>query len=57
MLYADADDKFAGEILYPWGERSTVTGLVKVIIDHEHEHAEEIEKLKLAKDESNSSSS
>jgi hypothetical protein len=50
------DDKFGSEILYPWGARNTVTGLIQVIIDHEHGHAEEIKNLKLKKDENNSPS-
>jgi hypothetical protein len=45
-LLALPDDSFSKTILYPWGTRASVTGLVEVIIDHEHEHVEEIEKLK-----------
>ncbi len=41
------EESFLKEILYPWGHRASVSGLVEVIIHHEFEHAEEIEKLKL----------
>src|SRR5262249_5600569 len=34
------DEKYAGEVLYPWGQRGPLSALVDVIIDHEHEHVE-----------------
>jgi hypothetical protein len=41
------DEKFIGSLLYPWKRRDTVTNLVEVLIEHEHEHADEIEKMNL----------
>jgi hypothetical protein len=39
-------DRFAGELLYPWGdERGTIYDLVKYFCDHDIEHKEEIQNF------------
>ncbi len=43
------DDKFNEPLVYPWGPTGSVTRLVQIMIDHEHEHADEIRKQLLEK--------
>jgi len=45
VLRAMPDEKIAGEVLYPWGARGSVTALVEVLIHHDHDHADEIQRL------------
>jgi hypothetical protein len=40
------DDKFTQEIVYPWGPKGSVEGLIRIFTDHEREHAADIRKLK-----------
>ena len=38
-------DQFPGDLLYPWGnERGSIAKLIEFMIDHDHEHREEIMK-------------
>jgi len=46
-IRAMPDDKLAVPLLYPWAKMGTVKGIVHVMYEHELEHAEEIEKLKV----------
>jgi len=40
-----SEDKFAGELLYPWGgEYGSVSQLVDFMVEHDEEHREEILK-------------
>jgi len=36
-------DKFDGTLVVPWGPTGTVTELIDVFVEHEHEHAADIE--------------
>jgi len=38
-------EKFGETLIYPWGGGGTVLKLVRIMYEHEAEHAEEIEKL------------
>jgi hypothetical protein len=38
-------EKYAEELVYPWGARGTVKIIVTVMFEHEHEHAQEISRL------------
>ena len=40
-----SEEKFKSELLFPWGGRGSVTQLVEVFIEHETQHAKEIEQL------------
>jgi hypothetical protein len=44
-IRAMPDDKFNETLVYPWGPTGSVMRLVRIMIHHEHEHAEEIRKL------------
>jgi hypothetical protein len=44
-LLALTDEQYAGELLYPWGQRGSVPGLVQIFIHHERDHADEIRGL------------
>ena len=45
-------DRFPGDLLYPWGdERGSIVTLVEYMIDHEHEHRDEIVKAIQASNE------
>jgi hypothetical protein len=44
-LMALPPEKFDEEMLYPWGRTGSVAGLVEIMIDHEHEHADEIRRI------------
>lgn len=37
--------KFAQPVVFPWGPTGAVSTLVKIMIHHEHEHAEELRQL------------
>jgi len=38
-------DQFPGDLLYPWGdERGSIAQLIGIMIDHDDEHRDEIEK-------------
>ena len=36
------EEKFEEVLIYPWGQSGSVMKLVGIMIDHEHEHAEEL---------------
>jgi hypothetical protein len=38
-------EKFEEKLIYPWGGLGTVSKLVRIMYEHEAEHAEEIERL------------
>ncbi len=37
------EDKFHERLVVPWGPKATVTQLMDVFVEHEHEHADDIE--------------
>lgn len=39
------EEKFAEPLIYPWGPTGTVPQIVRIMIHHEHEHADEIRGL------------
>lgn len=39
------EERFQQLIVVPWGSQGLVTELIEIFVDHEHEHAAEIEKL------------
>ena len=39
-------DQYPGELVFPWGERGPVTGVVGVLIHHEHGHSAELAEHK-----------
>ncbi len=40
-----ADERFSQPLVYPWGPKGTVWQMMEVFVEHEHEHAEDLEKL------------
>ncbi len=42
LLEEMPEDKFHARLVVPWGPKATVTGLIDVFVEHEHEHAEDI---------------
>lgn len=38
-------ERFVVPVVFPWGPTGSVSTLVKIMIHHEHEHAEELAKL------------
>lgn len=45
LLAKVPDDKFGVQFQFPWQERGDIHYLVRIMIHHEHEHAEELEKM------------
>ncbi|MBI5671346.1 MAG: maleylpyruvate isomerase N-terminal domain-containing protein [Chloroflexi bacterium] len=45
-ILAVPDEKFGGEVLYPWGQRGSIPQLIEIFIEHDREHADEIRGLK-----------
>jgi hypothetical protein len=45
VLLEMPQEKFEQPLVVPWGPTSSVARLVNVFVEHEREHAEEIEKL------------
>jgi hypothetical protein len=41
------EDKFATPLLFPWGHHGTVSQIVAIFTGHEHEHAIDLEALKV----------
>ena len=39
------DAKFVQPLVLPWGSTGTVSQIVEVFVEHEHEHAHDLEKL------------
>lgn len=44
-IQAIPQEQWPGDLLYPWGERGALAPLIRIFIDHEREHAEEIARL------------
>ena len=40
-----SDEKFAEPLVLPWGQTGTTPQVVEVFIEHEHEHAEDLEAI------------
>jgi hypothetical protein len=38
-------DKFVEPLIFPWGNKGTVTSLINVLLEHEEEHAWDITDL------------
>lgn len=45
VLSTYPEDKFAQPLFFPWGQTGTVTQIIRIMIEHEHEHADEIREL------------
>lgn len=45
VLRALPEEKFDKPLVYPWGPTGTVTKIIRIMIHHEHEHADEIRSL------------
>ena len=43
LLEEMPEDKFHARLAVPWGPKASVTRLIDVFVEHEHEHAEDIE--------------
>lgn len=41
------EEQFARPMLFPWGQTGTIAQLLKIWIDHEHEHARDVRNLTL----------
>lgn len=46
VLEAMPPEKFEEPLLWPWGRRGSISQLVGVMIEHEHEHLEDLLKLR-----------
>lgn len=40
------EDKFRESMLFPWGEHGTVSQIVAIFVEHEEEHATEIQRMR-----------
>ena len=45
LILALPEDKFQQPMRLPWGQTGTVSQVVEIFIEHEHEHAHDLEKL------------
>jgi len=45
LVLALPEDKFQQPMRLPWGQTGTVSQVVEIFIEHEHEHAHDLEKL------------
>jgi hypothetical protein len=46
VLRAMPPEKFEVDILFPWGIRDSIQALIQVIVEHEAEHAVDLERAK-----------